>query len=76
MSQKAYSSNMARKAQEEYCQNNGAPHFAPRDGICFRCKKDIYQQHSLNGRSTGITIEKAGNELVTYCPHCNRSYDD
>ncbi|OWF74684.1 hypothetical protein B4902_00735 [Yersinia frederiksenii] len=76
MSQKAYSSNAAQKAQAEYCQNNGVPHFAPHDGICFRCKKDIYQQHSLNGRSTGITVERAGSELVTYCPHCNRSYDD
>ncbi|HEC1651073.1 TPA: hypothetical protein R1156_003018 [Yersinia enterocolitica] len=76
MSQKAYSSNAAQKAQAEYCQNKGVPHFAPLNGICFRCKKDIYQQHSLNGHSTGITVERAGSELVTYCPHCNRSYDD
>jgi len=25
---------------------------------------------------TGITVEKAGKELVTGCPHCNRSYCD
>lgn len=25
---------------------------------------------------TGITVEKAGSELVTGCPHCNKSYCD
>lgn len=25
---------------------------------------------------TGITVEKASNELITGCPHCNRSYCD
>lgn len=26
--------------------------------------------------TTGITVEKASKELVTGCPHCNRSYCD
>lgn len=27
-------------------------------------------------RITGITVKQAGQELVTGCPHCNRSYCD
>lgn len=26
--------------------------------------------------TTGITVKKASEELVTGCPHCNRSYCD
>lgn len=31
---------------------------------------------SGEGRFSGISVEKAGSELVTGCPHCSRSYCD
>lgn len=78
----------AIKAQKQYCEENGFPHFAPNDGICWNCNKNIYlpiEQKRilyLKGKeieqiyTTGITVEKAGDELVTGCPHCHRSYCD
>jgi len=76
MTPRTFSPIAARKAQAEYCQKHNAPHFAPRDGICFRCKKDIYQESGIPGHTTGISLEEATTTLVVYCPHCNRSYDD
>lgn len=68
-------------AQRKWVLENAAPHFAPNNGICWRCKRQIYEeieQPAWNGntRKTGISVEKAGRELVTDCPHCNRSYCD
>lgn len=82
----------ARKAQEKYCNEKDYPHFAPKSGVCWKCNRNIYEQIGWkveNGRgiqvsldskelrhTTGITVEKAGKELVTGCPHCSRSYCD
>lgn len=74
--EKVFSPVAARKAQEEYCKNKHVPHFAPNNGICFRCKKDIYQQNGLRGYETGISLDEAKTSHVIYCPHCNRSYCD
>lgn len=90
------------KAQRKYCKATGLPHFAPSDGICWSCHRNIYQFYGHKGRDwepeeptfgwmqdravssvdgeeyayiTGYTNEEAG-ELVTGCPHCNRSYCD
>jgi len=73
-------------------QRKFEPHFAPSDGVCFRCHKNIYQNFGwkdegysrklagLDGeevdRITGISLEKASSQLITGCPHCNRSYCD
>lgn len=71
----------AVKAQKEYCETNKAPHFAPTTGNCWSCGRNIYspiKHGSANNReyTTGVSVEKAGKELVTGCPHCNRSYCD
>ena len=67
-------------AQMEYCAKKGYPHFAPTRGVCWSCGRNIYAacKHKYGDREfvTGITTEKAGSELVTGCPHCNRSYCD
>ena len=60
---------LCKKAQSELCKKLDLPHFAPRDGYCFRCHQPIY-----GGK--GITLERAGSRLVTGCPHCNYSYCD
>lgn len=49
------------QAQKDYLEKSGEPHFAPKDGRCFNCKRQIYE------------IED-GTTLVTGCPHCHRSY--
>lgn len=55
-------------AQKQYCKDNKAPHFAPEDGFCWSCGKQIY----ANGRS----VKYASENLITGCPHCHRSYCD
>ncbi|WP_094603438.1 hypothetical protein SPSIL_014880 [Sporomusa silvacetica DSM 10669] len=85
-----------REAQAKYCKENCDPHFAPESGVCWSCRKDIYQNYGWTNKGefpfsqrigvskdgeqvdfiTGISLEKAGSELVTGCPHCNRSYCD
>lgn len=82
----------AREAQEKYCKNTDAPHFAPETGRCWKCNRNIYEQYGWKveqGRAssvplnspectikTGITVDQAKNVLVTGCPHCHRSYCD
>ena len=82
-----YNVSKAIKAQEELCKKEGYPDFAPHSGVCWNCRRNIYEvvEHdrkdcygSPTGEkfTTGISVEKAGTELVTGCPHCNRSYCD
>jgi len=53
----------AKKAQEELCERSGIPHFAPRDGVCWSCHRQIFG-------------EEDGRSLITGCPFCHRSYVD
>ena len=57
----------AINAQKKYCEEKHLPYFAPKDGRCWRCGKNIY---SING----ISVEQATNNLITGCPFCNYSY--
>jgi hypothetical protein len=57
----------ALKAQADYCSREKLPHFAPDDGICWKCNNQIYEK---------IPISRAANSLVTGCPWCYRSYCD
>lgn len=41
--------------------------FAPRDGFCYRCHKNIYSEG-------GISLDQAANHFVTGCPFCHISY--
>ena len=47
--------------QKKYCEENNLPMFAPANGICGSCKRQI---------------EDTDKEHITGCPHCNRSYCD
>ena len=53
----------AIRAQEMLCSARGVPHFAPRNGICWSCQRQIYE-------------ELDGTSYVTGCPFCHRSYCD
>ena len=65
------------EAQKNYCKENGVPHFAPQDGFCYSCGKQIYADCEKNGFiDHGETLEYAKSRLITGCPHCNRSYCD
>lgn len=55
------------KAQEKMCEKEKIHLFAPEDGLCFNCNKQIYNR---------ISMEKAANELITHCPYCSRAYND
>lgn len=82
-----YNRSESIKAQSKFCKEKELPHFAPESGRCWRCNKNIYEpiEHDrkdwktgevIGKYTTGITTEKAASELVTGCPHCNRSYCD
>ena len=70
----------ACRLQDEYCSKMGYPHFAPLDGRCYDCNKDIYEiVQKTNGNrhwETGIKLEPAGTSHITACPHCSSSYCD
>lgn len=67
-----YNTAKAYEAQWEYCHKRGFPMFSPGpSGQCYRCGRDIYRRIVWpDGRVTGISVESAGNQLVTCCPHC------
>lgn len=74
-----YDIETAIKSQEQYCIKNKYPHFAPDDGICWDCCQNIYADkgRTRSGKEThGISVEGAGNHLITGCPFCSRSYCD
>ena len=52
------------KAQAEYCERAGVPHFAPR--VCYACSREIYAHPRAQ--------TEADNTLITGCYHCHRSF--
>ena len=87
-----YDTYKSISAQSDYCCNKDVPHFAPFDGMCYKCHRNIYApqgwQMTKFGTTpvpydsekadfiTGITVETAKTELVTGCPRCHRTYCD
>jgi hypothetical protein len=51
------------KAQAELCRRNDYPHFAPYNGICPSCRKQIYDVRD-------------GTSHITGCPLCCQTYCD
>lgn len=54
-------------AQESFCKNKGIPRFTPFLGVCWSCSRQIY---------TKISLEAAGKNHITGCPHCRTSFCD
>lgn len=89
-----FDSAMADAAQEKYCSDHHAPHFAPNRNIsyrCYLCNQNIYAEYghpvaerlkrgrvrlAWDVKIPGISVEKAGNELICGCPFCHASFDD
>ena len=75
MNNRIFNPKQAAKAQEDYCELNECPMFAPRDGLCYRCGYNIFLPfNGSHGATLGITVEEAGRKLITGCPICNYSY--
>jgi hypothetical protein len=58
-----YSIDVAIKAQATLCSERQLPHFAPSNGVCWSCRRQIYEVLD-------------GTFYVTGCPFCHRSYCD
>lgn len=75
MDKGTFDNKKAAAAQREYCEKQECPMFAPSDGLCYRCGRNIYlPTNGSNGAVFGITVENASSTLVTGCPHCNFSF--
>lgn len=53
------------EAQKKHCRVNKVPNFAPLDGKCWNCGRQIYDR---------IDLEDAGSENITGCPYCHTSF--
>ena len=76
MPEETFDPEKAHNAQEAYCREKMYPDFAPSNGKCWKCGQNIYLPgKNRNGyQSLGISVERAGRELITGCPHCNWSF--
>ncbi|MBV4439272.1 hypothetical protein KM799_08475 [Clostridium tyrobutyricum] len=82
--------NKSISAQIDFCNKNDKPYFAPTNGVCYKCHSNIYKQIGWKfvlgykmevpldeaKHITGISVERAGKELITGCPHCCHSFCD
>jgi hypothetical protein len=65
-----YSTEQAIQAQAMYCEIHKLPFFAPgygTRGCCPHCHNPIF----IIG---GISVEEAGETLITGCPYCHYSF--
>lgn len=55
------------EAQRKLCKETDFPMFAPSNGFCWSCHKQIFtERHDYRAR----------NKHITGCPECHRSYCD
>lgn len=67
----------AATAQEQYCDEHECPRFAPADGNCPRCGRNIYEPvKTKTGMVYGFSVEYAEQHLITGCPYCNATFVD
>ena len=66
----------AVKGQKEYQLAKDFPDFAPADGKCWNCGRNIYSPIKNGKHTSGYSVERASTTLITGCPHCHRSYCD
>lgn len=57
--------------QKKLVSKLSAPYFAPSDGICWKCHKQIFGTDERQ-----ITKERAAKEFITCCPLCHQTYCD
>lgn len=66
--------------QKKFAKEKGHPLFAPSDGNCWTCKDNIYSPiiTEIDGDRIvrGCSVADANSQLITCCPHCNKSFVD
>lgn len=70
-----YDVKAACKRQEEYCATHNVPFFAPKSGVCWHCRRNIYIPRA-EGDTPAYSVARAGTTHITGCPFCCRSYCD
>lgn len=55
------------KAQLAFCEAQKVPFFVPPSGVCYACRQNVYDRHTIGG---------AGTHLITGCPFCHKSFVD
>ena len=68
-----YNVRKAARAQEQFCELRCVPLFAPWDGICTKCRSNIYKASAYR---QGISLVSAAMTHITSCPHCNATFTD
>ena len=73
-----YFPDKAAAAQEQYCNEHKLPLFAPKDGTCHCCGRNIYAAFRTSGDTIigGYSVQYAGERLITNCSWCNASFTD
>lgn len=72
-----YNSAAAEAAQQDYADTHGSKLYAPHDGICRGCKRDIYAIYRGKGSTVcGYSVEYAESHLITRCPFCSASFKE
>uniref|UniRef100_A0A6M3L165 Uncharacterized protein n=1 Tax=viral metagenome TaxID=1070528 RepID=A0A6M3L165_9ZZZZ len=76
MEKETFDIKLACDAQAKFIKEKSYPYFAPSDGRCYNCRRNIYGQiTSEDGKYTsGYSVERASTSLITGCPHCHYSY--
>lgn len=59
--------NIKIDLQKKKCDEWKFPYFAPDDGKCFNCNKQIYEH---------LSLKEVLEEPITHCPYCSRAYND
>lgn len=62
-----YDPESAAMAQEARCHELEMPRFAPNDGRCPNCRRNIYEEG-------GYSLEYAAEHAITGCPFCHHSF--
>ena len=70
-----YDPRAAAESQRIFCALHRLPLFAPPTGICWTCGKNIYYNYGPEP-GDAYTVARAGNEHITGCPFCHRSFCD
>lgn len=76
---KTYDAVKAIEAQKRYCDERKCPYFAPPNGWCSRCGRNIFEPYTYRREplvTIGISVEEAGSKLITGCPHCGATFVD
>ncbi len=65
-----YDIDKAKEEQFSLCEKAQLPQFAPANGVCYTCHRNIYSS------PCGYSVEEAATKYITRCPCCSGSFVD